>query len=239
MVEIKNGKAVLKRGKKEIVLTDNEIFAVHKPYIMRWMRLTAETDFDIPEENSWEVAEKGYDLYSDGDGLTEYEAIQTAAEKFYDQYKKLENVKVGDHIICTDTYSHDYEEHELLVKSIETDVNCMSESNPKGITLYGEDLSNGDSEELSICAVSASEFIRIVPKPVPAFFFTFGSNEKFPYQYGYVIVRAESLDDAICKFRAKYPDRDPDSNTVNCAFYYTEQKWIHVRYSDQCHDIIE
>lgn len=229
MAKIKDGKVMIERDGVEFALTQEEISLAHKLFLIQWMQVTVEENFDIPEVDSFDVAEAGYDLYSDGKGLTEYDAAQSAAEKYYDQYKKFENVRVGDHIICIDAYSHNYEEHELLVKSIKSDVN----------TLYGEDLSNGDSEELSICGASAGEFIRILPKPVPAFFFTFGSDEKFPYQYGYVIVRAESLDDAICKFRAKYPNRDPDSNTVNCAFYYTENEWIHVRYSDQCHDIIK
>ena len=55
------------------------------------------------------------------------------------------------------------------------------------------------------------------------FYFTFGSDARFPYQNTYLIVIADCLEDAICKFRKKYPDRH--KNIVNCAFWYSQEQW--------------
>ena len=48
----------------------------------------------------------------------------------------------------------------------------------------------------------------------------------FPYQHGYVKVVGTSKDDAIAKFRSKYPDKS--ENTVNCAFIYTDKEWLEI-----------
>lgn len=69
------------------------------------------------------------------------------------------------------------------------------------------------------------------------FYFTFGSWKGFPYQHGYLIVKADDLSSAITKFRKKYPDKH--KNTVNCAFYYTEEEWLTVKRKEICHEIIE
>lgn len=55
------------------------------------------------------------------------------------------------------------------------------------------------------------------------FYFTFGSDQGFPYQNTYLIVLAETKSDAVRKFRAKYPDRH--KNTINCAFVYSQEQW--------------
>lgn len=58
---------------------------------------------------------------------------------------------------------------------------------------------------------------RNLPKK---YYFTFGNNEKFPYQDGYLIVIASDIKEAWKKFRAKYPDKSP--GILNCSDYYTE-----------------
>ena len=65
------------------------------------------------------------------------------------------------------------------------------------------------------------------------FYFTFGSNELFPYQNGYLIVIAENLNEAILAFRKKHKDRS--SGYVNCSFFYSEDEWekIKVHYGGQ------
>lgn len=55
------------------------------------------------------------------------------------------------------------------------------------------------------------------------YYFTFGSDIKYPYQNGYIIVQADNLNQAIEKFRNKYPDRN--KGVVNCAFWYSHQQW--------------
>lgn len=55
------------------------------------------------------------------------------------------------------------------------------------------------------------------------FYFTFGSYEKFPYQNGYIIVKAEDVLGACKKFRGKFPDRT--KGVMNCSDVYTETLW--------------
>lgn len=54
-------------------------------------------------------------------------------------------------------------------------------------------------------------------------FYTFGSDERFPFQGGWVEVEAENMKQANALFRACYPDRTP--GILNCSDYYTEQQF--------------
>ena len=55
-------------------------------------------------------------------------------------------------------------------------------------------------------------------------YFTFGSDKNYPFQNGYLIVKAESIHQAIDLFKVKYPNRK-DSGCVNCSFYYSQEQW--------------
>ena len=55
------------------------------------------------------------------------------------------------------------------------------------------------------------------------FFYTFGSDEGFPFQGGWAEVTAPSIQDAHTIFRKRYPDRSP--GILNCSDYYTEQQF--------------
>ena len=71
---------------------------------------------------------------------------------------KIENVKVGDHVVCFDEYSHDYTEHELIVNSIEY-------NDEDGIVLYGTDLSFPEDEyEDYITRVNKLNFVCILAR---------------------------------------------------------------------------
>jgi hypothetical protein len=53
------------------------------------------------------------------------------------------------------------------------------------------------------------------------YFFTFGSDEKFPYQNTYLVVIADSQEEAEKKFQKQHPNR-PGSDCLNYAFCYGE-----------------
>lgn len=55
------------------------------------------------------------------------------------------------------------------------------------------------------------------------FYFTFGSDERYPFPNSYVIVHAANLADAIACFRKHIPD--VITGVLNCAFYYTQEEW--------------
>lgn len=72
---------------------------------------------------------------------------------------------------------------------------------------------------------------------IEKFYFTFGSSEQFPFKYGYVIVEAEDIKQAIKVFRAYFPD--VVEGIINCAFYYTEEQFMKTcMTNDKCHRII-
>lgn len=56
------------------------------------------------------------------------------------------------------------------------------------------------------------------------FYFTFGSWEKFPFQDGYIIVKAETIREAAYKFMQWFPN-PLDEDVVNCSDYYSEEAW--------------
>jgi hypothetical protein len=74
------------------------------------------------------------------------------------------------------------------------------------------------------------------------FFFTFGSDPGFPYQYGWVEVHAPDQGAAVDAFRARFPDRHP--GLVNCAFYYTEAVFLASQTAgrhfpfERCHEVL-
>ena len=55
------------------------------------------------------------------------------------------------------------------------------------------------------------------------YYFTFGNSPIFPYQRGWVEVRAGSKKQACDIFRAYFPDRI--TGRINCASIYTEEEW--------------
>lgn len=55
------------------------------------------------------------------------------------------------------------------------------------------------------------------------FYFTFGTDDKFPYQGGCVEVIASNKAKAIELFCEKYPRRE--SGFVNCSDIYNEEQW--------------
>ena len=60
-------------------------------------------------------------------------------------------------------------------------------------------------------------------------YFTFGSDPRYPYgRDQYVVAEAETLHDAVQKFRHRHPDRTP--GLVNCAFFYQENEFNKFRH---------
>lgn len=55
-----------------------------------------------------------------------------------------------------------------------------------------------------------------------AYYFTFGSDPNFPYQDGYVVVKARGRSEACKMFNHKFGTRD---GMVNCAFIYSAKEW--------------
>ena len=76
------------------------------------------------------------------------------------------------------------------------------------------------------------------------FYFTYGSDGRFPFQDGWTEIEAPSKALACAAFRHFHPDRDPEVRCLNCADVYTEDEfqetmmWLQANYKDRCHERI-
>lgn len=68
------------------------------------------------------------------------------------------DIKVGDNVVAYDEYSHDYIEHTIKITSIEYNDEYATETNPKGMVCYGDDLSD-DNIETMMCTVYESNYL--------------------------------------------------------------------------------
>lgn len=55
------------------------------------------------------------------------------------------------------------------------------------------------------------------------FYYTFGTDEGFPFKAGWIIMYANTRQEANMKFRTLFPDRH--EGTLNCSFVYNEARW--------------
>lgn len=67
------------RDGKEYELTFEELTRANQEFVTNFMRDTLESDFGIDEKDSEKLAEAAYEKYAEGDGKTEYECIEWAA----------------------------------------------------------------------------------------------------------------------------------------------------------------
>lgn len=56
---------------------------------------------------------------------------------------------------------------------------------------------------------------------IKSFFFTFGTDPRYPFQGGWVEIEAPSRGAACDMFRAYFPDRT--EGILNCAFVYSDE----------------
>lgn len=56
------------------------------------------------------------------------------------------------------------------------------------------------------------------------YYFTFGRNQRLPYQNTYIIIKADNMESACTAFLKKFPNSD-EPKTLKCSFIYTEKEW--------------
>lgn len=70
------------------------------------------------------------------------------------------DIKVGDEVIVYDeNTSHDYLEHILKITSIEYEKDYVTETNPKGMHCYGDDLEEGEWGDDYLTHVNEVNFV--------------------------------------------------------------------------------
>ena len=121
--------------------------------------------------------------------------------------------------------------------------------NGSGRKVYCKNIFTGDSaawQRQDILGTIKPECIpewvkgRMTDKPIEVLF-TFGSSEKFPFQWGYVSITAPSLYEALAEFKRNWPDRT--DGILNCAdYYYIEEDVAHIKETQnggKCHKSID
>lgn len=73
------------------------------------------------------------------------------------------------------------------------------------------------------------------------YYFTFGTDELFPYERGFLIVKASDMKAAIKKFNQKHPPIRGE--IINCSDYYEEDQFKRY-FGDEnlgagCHEVIQ
>lgn len=81
------------RDGKEILLTNDELYEAHKVFVTQWMKntvmeeiLSLHADYNLLDEDYQNIAERAYDIYTEGNGLTEYESVSQAIDEFTEKY---------------------------------------------------------------------------------------------------------------------------------------------------------
>lgn len=73
------------------------------------------------------------------------------------------------------------------------------------------------------------------------YYFSFGTDEQFPFINGYIIIEAQNGKAACEIFKAYFPNR-PGSSAINCSFVYTEEEfmkdWDWCWSKSKCHGVI-
>lgn len=91
----------------------------------------------------------------------------------------------------------------------------------------------GDMEEMGIGEIEelAIDYIEYAGKENGRFYFTFGTDPKFPFsEKDYVVVIARDINEAKDIFDKEYPPRISGSRCSNCAFIYEEYEFDTIRY---------
>lgn len=59
---------------------------------------------------------------------------------------------------------------------------------------------------------------------MPTFYFTYGTDEQFPFKGGWTEITAPNLYDAQKIFKIFHPN-NANTDCLNCAFFYTEESF--------------
>lgn len=79
----------IRRGNREYVLTEDELYRAYKEFVTGFMIDRLEVDFGVPKAYAIEYGEKAYDRYSDGYREEKYECIEWAAKEYKEKYGEV------------------------------------------------------------------------------------------------------------------------------------------------------
>ena len=68
----------------------NYRYEMHKQFVTDWMIDTLQSDFDLKDKYAREYGERAYDIYSSGNGGTEYESVEAAYDEYIEEHPEEE-----------------------------------------------------------------------------------------------------------------------------------------------------
>ena len=93
------------------------------------------------------------------------------------------------------------------------------------VTGYLQGIYDKQNEEMNLTKKDAEKVKEWVNNYfIKPFYFTFGSYEGYPFQDGYIIVKAETIREAAEKFMQAYPN-ERNEDVLNCSDYYSPEAW--------------
>ncbi|MGF6990437.1 hypothetical protein M2150_001698 [Lachnospiraceae bacterium PM6-15] len=128
-----------------------------------------------------------------------------------------------------------------ITETLEKEVELEAGSREEALLIVKEGYSKGE-HVLDYNNLTGTEF-DISQSPVPTWYFTFGSSRQYPYDSGWVEVRAETRQEAIDLYKEKYPN--VSHNIYNCADIYSEKQmhetemYVSGNRGAKCHDVID
>lgn len=82
----------------KIELTCDEVSRVHRYFVTEWMKSVAKEILDgcddgtqVTKKDLTDIAEVAFDIYAEGEGFTEYEAVENAVDEFVKKHIKEVN----------------------------------------------------------------------------------------------------------------------------------------------------
>lgn len=107
-----------------IELTNDEVYDAHKEFVTSWMTDTVMEIIELYHEDVFKklaekdyesIAETAYEIYSDGDGYTEYEAVEEAVEEFIENMEDNVALNIEDFLErFNEIYEYLYEENDKV-----------------------------------------------------------------------------------------------------------------------------
>lgn len=133
---------IITRNGVQIELTPTEVAAAHREFVECFMQEILEQDFNVPVVASKEWASRAYDIYTDVEDMTEYEAVVDAAKEYWKQIKEAIMLNM-QYVLKT---VHEIPESDIATVTV------------RAYEIYENEYSDGSKNGLDAVRIAAQEY---------------------------------------------------------------------------------
>lgn len=133
---------IITRNGVQIELTPTEVAAAHREFVECFMQEILEQDFNVPVVASKEWASRAYDIYTDVEDMTEYEAVADAAKEYWKQIKEAIMLNM-QYVLKT---VHEIPESDIATVTV------------RAYEIYENEYSDGSKNGLDAVRIAAQEY---------------------------------------------------------------------------------